>query len=70
MHSHSSGEEGFAHWGLLMVDKSCRSAYTQRFNRALQRDPKAAAIYHDLPDGMKQQFKVQWGHVASTMGHC
>jgi hypothetical protein len=56
-----SGPEGLAFWAFHAEDLSSRSAFSQRFQRALAKDPQAMNMWKDLSDDLKLKFKASWG---------
>jgi hypothetical protein len=56
-----SGPEGLAFWAFQAEDLGSRSAFSQRFNRALAKDSQAMLMWKDLNDDLKLKFKASWG---------
>lgn len=48
------------YWAFVGVDTGARSVLGQRFQRAIKHNPQAKAVYADLDEGLKLEFRKAW----------
>ena len=56
----SASHEGILHWACLNADYGARSPESQCFGRALAHSSTGSAMYRDLTDDLKLDFRKSW----------